>query len=94
MTTQSPTTTLSTAKDRDIPIGQLVESTTNPRAMPTGPAKQAFKELVASVASHGILSPLLVRPSPATCSRSCSAIADSAPRRKPGSKPSRAGSAR
>ena len=63
MTVQSPTNTFSTAaKDRDIPIGQLVESTTNPRAMPTGPAKQAFKELVASVASHGILSPLLVRP--------------------------------
>ena len=62
MTVQSPTTTFSTAKDRDIPIGELVESTTNPRAMPTGPAKQAFKELVASVESHGILSPLLVRP--------------------------------
>ncbi|MCA8951689.1 MAG: ParB/RepB/Spo0J family partition protein, partial [Planctomycetes bacterium] len=42
-----------------IPLGELVESKTNPRRQFD---KKALDELAESIAAHGVLQPILVRP--------------------------------
>jgi ParB family transcriptional regulator, chromosome partitioning protein len=53
-------TTLTNATEyRNLPLGLLTESTTNPRRIFED---AGLKELAESIRTHGILSPLLVRP--------------------------------
>ncbi len=53
------TTVINATEYRDLPLSQLNESKTNPRRVFD---EAALRELVASIRSQGILSPLLVRP--------------------------------
>jgi ParB family chromosome partitioning protein len=53
------TTIVNATEYRDLPLAMLTESTTNPRRTF---ADDALKELAASIRTHGVLSPLLVRP--------------------------------